>query len=139
MSYIPKFKVITWSAYNIPKFSFYTKSNDDCSTMQNRGVMVEAESMYFSSSKNKNLLLASRAYIGVIEEILVIHYATVKVLLFKCKWINSNTGVETYELGFTQVDLWKETYMNESFNMSFQAKQIVYVTDASNTRWSIVL
>ena len=99
--------------------------------------MVVVESM--SRSKDKNIVLASRAYIGVIEEILVIHYATFEVPLFKCNWINSNTGVETNELGFTRVDLWKEAYMNEPFNMAFQAKQVLYVTDPYNTRWLIVL
>ena len=63
---MPKLNVITWSAYDIPKFSFYTKSKDDRSTMQNSGVMVEAESMYFSSSKDNNHVLSSRAYFGVI-------------------------------------------------------------------------
>ena len=31
--YIPKFNMITWTAYNIGHFSFYTKSKDDCSTI----------------------------------------------------------------------------------------------------------
>lgn len=38
--------------------------------MHNSGVMVEVESMYFSSSKDKNHVLASRAYFGVIEKIM---------------------------------------------------------------------
>ena len=54
-SYEPKFCVITWAAYDIGHYTFYTKSKDDHSTMQNSGVMVEAESMYFSSSKDKIL------------------------------------------------------------------------------------
>lgn len=61
--------------------------------------MVEGESMYFSSSKDKTLVLASRAYFEVIEEIMEIDYVDFKVPLFKCKWIDSNTSVETDELG----------------------------------------
>lgn len=76
---MPKFNVITWSAYNITKFLFYTKSMDDSSTMQNSRVMVELESMYFSSSNNNNLVLVSKSYFRVIEEILKINYVTFKV------------------------------------------------------------
>ena len=45
LSCFPKFNVITWSAYDISKYSFYIKSKGDQSTMQNSGVMVEVESM----------------------------------------------------------------------------------------------
>ena len=50
----PSFHVITWSDYDINRYSFYTKDQDDKSSMQNSGVMVEVESMHFSSSKDKN-------------------------------------------------------------------------------------
>lgn len=36
ISYMHKFNVTTWR-YAISKFSFYTKSKDDCSTVQNSG------------------------------------------------------------------------------------------------------
>lgn len=62
MSYMPKFNVITQSAYDITKFSFYTKSNNDHSTMQTSRVMTEGESLYFSSFKDKNHVLTCRAY-----------------------------------------------------------------------------
>lgn len=64
MSYMPKFNVVTGTVYNISNFSFYAKSKDDRSTMQNSGVMVETESTYFSSSKDKSPKVASWAYIG---------------------------------------------------------------------------
>ena len=40
----PKRDVITWQGYNINKYSFYTKSQDDESTMQNSGVSLRVES-----------------------------------------------------------------------------------------------
>lgn len=67
---MPKFNVIPLRAYNTTKYSFYTKSKDDLSTVQNSGVMVEVEFVYFSRSKDKNCVLASRAYFGIIEEIM---------------------------------------------------------------------
>jgi hypothetical protein len=135
----PKCNVVTWSAYDINKTSFYTKSKDDKSTMQNSGVMIVAESMHFSSSKDKNPLIASTPYFGVIEEIWEVDYRAFSVPLFKCKWIDINTGVRIDESGYTLVDLCKAAYKDEPFIMASQAKQVFYVTDPSNKRWSVVL
>lgn len=57
---MPKFNVVTLIVYEISKFFFYTKPKDDRSTMQNNGVMVEAKSMYFYSSKYKIPIMESR-------------------------------------------------------------------------------
>lgn len=81
--YMSKFTMITWTTYNISKYSFYTKAKDDRSTIQNSEVMVEAKSMYFSSSKDKNPILVTTTFYGVIEEILEIDYVISKVPLFK--------------------------------------------------------
>ena len=67
--------------------------------------MVKIESMHFSSVKDNNHVLASRAYFGFIKEFTKIYYFIFKVPLFKCQWIDNSTGVEIHELGFTQVNL----------------------------------
>lgn len=38
MSHKPKLNLITWNAYASNRFSFYTKSKDDHSTMESSGV-----------------------------------------------------------------------------------------------------
>ena len=40
----PKRNVITWQGYDIHKYSFYRKAQDEKSTMQNSGVTLRAES-----------------------------------------------------------------------------------------------
>jgi len=40
LSYGPKRNVITWQGYNINKYFFYMKSQDDKNTMQNSGVSL---------------------------------------------------------------------------------------------------
>jgi len=65
----PNFDVITWSGYDINKFSFYTITEDQKSTMQNSGVTLEAETMHFASSKDNNPVMATISYFGVIKEI----------------------------------------------------------------------
>ena len=135
----PDFDIICWTGYDINNFSFYTKYQDDKSTVQNSGVMVVAESMHFSSSKDKNPIMASVPYFGIIGEIWEVDYTKFTVPVLKCKWVDGNTGVQTDELGFTLVDLDKIASKEEPFIMAFQAKQVFYVKDSSNRRWSVVL
>jgi len=135
----PNFDVITWSAYYINKFSFYTNTEDQKSTMQNSGVTLESESMHFASSKDNNPVMATISYFGVIEEIWEVDYVKFRVPVFKCKWVDSNTRVNVDDLGFTLVDLAKIGYKEDPVIMAYQAKQIFYVKDPSNQRWSVVI
>ena len=48
-------------------------------------------------------------------------------------------GVRTDDFGFNLIDLKKLTYKNKSFIMVEQAKQIFYVQDPCDERWSMVL
>ena len=42
-------------------------------------------------------------------------------------------------MGFTLVDLTKIGYKEDPFIMAYQAKQVFYVKDPSNERWSVVI
>ena len=107
--------------------------------MQNSGVMLVAESMHFSSSKDKNPTLAAIPYYGVIDEIWVVDYVKIKFPVFKCKWVDVNNGVKIDKLGFTLVDLNNKSFGEEPFIMADQAKQVFYITDQSNKMWSVAL
>ncbi|XP_029128611.1 uncharacterized protein LOC109806195 [Cajanus cajan] len=135
----PNNDVITFGGYDINKYCFYTKTEDDKSRVQNSGVTIQAEAVHFASSKDKNPITASMSYFGVIEDIWEIDYVTFRVPVFKCKWVDGNTGVRTDDLGFTLVDLNKVGYKDEPFIMAYQARQIFYVKDPCNEKWSVVL
>ena len=107
--------------------------------MQNNGVSLRVESQYLASVHDDNPRLASMSYFGVIEEIWELNYVKFTVCLFKCKWIDSNMGVWTDDFKFTLVDLKKLAYQNESFIMTEQAKQVFYVQDPCDERWSVIL
>ena len=49
-------------------------------------------------------------YFGVIEEIWELNYAKFSVCVFKCKWVDSDIGVQTGDFEFTLVDLKKLAY-----------------------------
>ena len=78
-------------------------------------------------------------YFGVIEEIWELNYVKLVVCVFKCKWVDSNIGVQTDDFGFTLVDLNKLAYQDVSFIMVEQAKQVFYDQDPCAERWSVVL
>ncbi|XP_019178917.1 PREDICTED: uncharacterized protein LOC109174085 [Ipomoea nil] len=95
--------------------------------------------LHFSSSKDKNPVIAELSYYGVIEEIWEVDYVQFKVPMFRCKWVDSKHGVKADELEFTLVDLNREGHKNEQFIMASQAKQVFFVTDPSDKKWYVVL
>ena len=55
----PYLNVPTWKGYDINNYSFYTKSQDDKSSVQNSGVSVDADSDHFCSTSYNNPIQAS--------------------------------------------------------------------------------
>ncbi|KAH1053267.1 hypothetical protein GYH30_022512 [Glycine max] len=107
--------------------------------MQNSGVTQRAESQRFASVHDDNPCVAFIPYFGFIEEIWELNYVKFTVCVIKCKWVDSNTGVWTDDVGFTLVDLNKLAYQNDPFIMIEQAKQVFYVDDPCDQRWLVVL
>ncbi|KAI5443899.1 hypothetical protein KIW84_012516 [Lathyrus oleraceus] len=139
LAYGPSFHVFSYSAYAINGYTFYTKEQDDKSTMQNNGVTVVAEAMHISSVKDLNPKFANLSYFGVIERIWVFDYEKFQIPIFGCKWVENNNGIRMDKSGFLQVDLNRVGYKDESFILASQARQVFYVNDPKSTKWSIVL
>src|SRR3954462_231554 len=93
LAYGPSVIVLSYSAYAINGYTFYTKEQDDKSTMQNSGVTLVAEAMHISSANDLNPKFANLSYFGVIERILVFDYAKFQIPVFGCKWVENNSGV----------------------------------------------
>ncbi|KAL9239034.1 hypothetical protein vseg_013391 [Gypsophila vaccaria] len=129
----------SYNSYAINGYTFYTRKQDELSTMQNSGVCVESEAMHFSSSKDKNPILRKMQYYGVIEEIWELDYTDFQIPILKCKWIENNSGVRSDDLGFTLVNLDKIGHKEDPFIIAAQAKQVFYVKDPLNKKWSVVL
>ena len=62
-----------------------------------------------------------------------------RIPIFKCDWVDNNNDIKVDGLGFTLVDLTKVVYKSYSFILASQAKQVFYVQDQLEPRWSIVL
>ena len=68
-------------------------------------------------------------FYGVIQEIWELNYNVLRVVVFKCDWVERNCGVEKDELSFSLVDLTKVGYKFGSFIFTHQEKQVFYVED----------
>ena len=131
--------VFCHSGYRINGRTFYTKDQDERSTMQNSGVSLVAQAMHISSAKDNNPIYADLSYYGVIERIWELDYSWFRVPVFGCRWVDNKHGVDNSEIGFTRVDLERVGYKDEPFILASQAKQVFFVTDPIDKRWSIVL
>uniref|UniRef100_A0A803N9G7 DUF4216 domain-containing protein n=1 Tax=Chenopodium quinoa TaxID=63459 RepID=A0A803N9G7_CHEQI len=105
LAFGPNFNATYYSGYVINGCTFYTRFQDQQSTMQNSGVTLEAEALHFASAKDKNPVSGLMRYYGVIEEICELHYSTFSGPVFKCQWVDNNNGVEHSNFGLTLVDL----------------------------------
>ncbi|XP_060960851.1 uncharacterized protein LOC133031383 [Cannabis sativa] len=135
----PTFAVAKHEAYIVRGKHFHTKSRDDAREVQNSGIRIVAETMHFASAKDRNPILGTMKYYGVIEEIWELNYFAFRIPLFKCSWVDNNVGVKTDELGFTLVDLSNRGSKNDPFIMASQPAQVFYISDPANDKWSIIL
>ena len=62
--------------------------------------------------------MAILSYFRVIDEIWEVDYIKFRVPIFKCKWVDCNTGVHVNELGFTLIDLTKIAWKEDPFIMA---------------------
>ncbi|KAL0556296.1 hypothetical protein IC582_004808 [Cucumis melo] len=131
--------VTAYNSYAINGCHYHTKSHDKNKTVQNSRVSLVAKTMQVCSSKDKNLIIGEMYFYGVIEEIWELNYNSFKVAIFKSDWVENSGGIKTDKLGFVLVDLSRVGHNNDSFIFATQAKQVFFVEDSSDSRWSIVL
>ena len=139
----PNTDVVCWSAYDINNYCFHTKSQDAVSTMQNSGVMLEADTVHISRSGNQSSDVISVSYYGIIDEIWEMMYTTFRVAIFKCLWVDSRRGVKTDDFGIKLVNFNKLGHKDDPFVMASQVQQCFYIKDPSlgyrEDPWSVVL
>ena len=128
-----------YNGYTINGCPYHTKERDDLRTTKNSGVSVVASTMQIASAKDKNPIFGELCFYGIITEIWDLDYTKFRIPVFKHDWVENNKDIKFDELGFTLVDLTKVAYKLDSFILASQAKQVFYVQDQLEPRWSIVL
>lgn len=139
LAYEPKFYVNSYEGYDINGYCFYTKRQDDKSTMQNSGVTLQASTSFYASVKDSRPLHASLSYYGVVEDIWELDYTGFKVPVYRCNWFDHNKGIHIDDEGFTIVNFEKLAPTDEPFILASQARQVFYVKDPTNPSNAVVL
>ena len=88
--------------------------------------------MQVSSSKDKNTIISNMSFYGVLQDIWELDYIEFKVVVFKCQWVESTSGVKEDEDGCTLVDLTKIRHKSDSFVLSTHAQQVFCVEDGND-------
>ncbi|KAL6334208.1 hypothetical protein AAG906_006801 [Vitis piasezkii] len=117
----PSHYVFKYHGYVIKRCHYHTKERDDLRATQNSGVKIVATTMQIASAKDKNPDLVSF------------------IPIFKCDWVDNKNGIKVDDLGFTLVDFSKMAHKSDPFILASQAKQVFYVQDELDPRWSVVL
>ena len=126
----PKRSVVTFQAYDISGFTFYTKDKDKKSKCQNSGVRVQAPD---GSGE-----MAS--YFGFIEEIWELDYGgNLQIPMFLCKWVKHPDGVEVDDYGLTIVNLDNVGHKDEPWILARTVEQVFYVLDPKDNKKYIVV
>lgn len=117
--------VVKYEGYDINGYTFYTRQQDQKSTIQNTGVTVIASTTERATKDS---------YYGVIEEIWELDYNSFVIPLFKCKWVDNTKGLLIDIDGFTTVNLSTNGYVSEPFILAKLATQVFYVEDPKDSR-----
>jgi len=131
----PRYAVSSYQGYDINGYTFYTKQQDEKSTLQNSGVtLVATTTEYDRSNNDARSRIAKNSYYGVIQEIWELEYNFFSIPLFKYKWIENERGVKVDNHGFTLVDLSRDSYVSEPFILAKQAYQVFLVEDPKDSK-----
>ena len=131
-----------YEGYNVNGFTFWTKGQDKKSSYQQiSGVSILASSTFYTSAKGQSPVDSKLLYYRQVHEIWELDYSSFTIGLFKCKWVDSNRRCikndDPYR--FTLVDLTRLRGSEEPFILVTRAKQVFYIVDQFDKKWSIVL
>ncbi|RVW49659.1 hypothetical protein CK203_076741 [Vitis vinifera] len=135
----PSHYVSKYHGYVINGCRYHTKERDDLRATQNSGVSIVASTMQIASAKDQNPVFGELCFYGIITEIWDLDYTMFRIPVFSCDWVDNKNGIKVDDLGFTLVDFSKIAHKSDPFILASQAKQVFYVQDQLDPRWSVVL
>ncbi|RVW72143.1 hypothetical protein CK203_057974 [Vitis vinifera] len=139
MAHGPTHYVAKYHGYAINGCQYNTNDRDELRVTQNSGVSIVATTMQISSAKDKNPVFGELCFYGIITEIWDIDYTMFRIPVFKCNWVDNKSDIKVDEFGLTLVDFTKMAHKSDPFILASQAKQVFYVQDQLDPRWSVVL
>ncbi|XP_027169665.1 uncharacterized protein LOC113769413 [Coffea eugenioides] len=130
----------TYQKILVNGFRFHTRQLESQRKTQNSGVLVNATTSSFSSTKDNNPILSDLAYYGILTNILELNYTEGRtVTLFECDWISKGKRLKQDEDGFTLANFKNVKPHPEPYVIATQVSQVFYVEDPLAEGWSVVV
>ncbi|PKA64353.1 hypothetical protein AXF42_Ash009575 [Apostasia shenzhenica] len=125
LSFSPNHCVLKYDGYYISGYQFSTKGHDNNRAAQSSGVSLVAQTMQISNPKDKNPYTGHLCYHGIIEKIWELDYIDFRLPIFKCTWVDNNSGSKANENGFTLVNFNRIGHRDDYFILVNQAKSLL--------------
>jgi hypothetical protein len=126
----PSSCVISWQAYDINEYTYYTKEKDKrCVAQNSGGISIEA----FDPLGVKTM------YYGYIQDVWELDYsARLQIPAFKCEWAKHPNGVSVDNYGLTLVDLKNVGHKDDPWVIADRVAQVFYILDPENGKHIVV-
>ncbi|KAM3376735.1 hypothetical protein P3S68_009148 [Capsicum galapagoense] len=132
--------------YNIHGFKFRTLRKEHGLKTQNSGVVMYALTKRFLNGRESVEQSSDDMYYGKLLDIIELNnYGKLKVVLFKCIWVDTtlNKGIKIDQFGITSVNFSHLIYtgakeIDEPFILATDARMVYYVDDPIDEDWYVV-
>ena len=125
-----------YSGYFVKGYRFHTKNHENSLKSQNSGVVVTV----LDSSNTQKVV----NYYGSLKEVVKLNYSgKIRVVLFKCDWVDVNKGCKRDEFGVTLVNFSYLTHsgsnvLDDPFVFASQVDKVFYAQDPKLEGWLVV-
>lgn len=123
-----------YSGYLVKVYRFHTKNHENLLKSQNSGVVVTV--------MGTSPALGVVNFYGSLKEIVELNYSgKIRVVLFRCDWVDINQGCKRDEFGITLVNFSYHTGVNlhdDPFVLASQADKVFYAQDPTLEGWFAV-
>jgi hypothetical protein len=139
----PLRSVKRYSGYLVKGYRFHTQNREKSLRTQNSGVVVTVEGESYASSRDRRPVHGVINYYGKLNDIIELNYSgQIRVVLFKCDWVDINRGCKI-DNGVTLVNFSYKAYTGTSladdpYVLASQVDKVYYVMDPKHKNWEVV-
>lgn len=132
-----------YSGYLVKGYRFHTKKREELLRTQNSGVVVTVLGASYAGSRDRRPVQGVTNYYGKLNDIIEINYSgLIRVVLFKCDWVDINRGCKKDD-GVTLVNFSYKAHtganlIDDPFILASQADKVFYAMDSKNKDWEVV-
>ena len=132
-----------YSGYLVKGYRFHTLEREETLKTQNSGLVVTVEGANYASSRDRRPVDGVINFYGKLNDIIELNYSgQIRVVLFKCDWVDINRGCKK-DNGVTLVNFSYKVHTcanltDDPFVLASQVDKVFYVRDPKHNDWEVV-